>query len=123
VIFETETTSEHGTETLTATPIVTEFGSHVTEYTGKTSNGSPVTFTTNPTYSVPIGCIPKSASYQTPTGGHVTYSYIPTSHGFETVTKSTVPTKSGDITYVDTVTSNGASQKYTITEDTKLNHG
>jgi hypothetical protein len=105
VTYVTETTPLGGTTYLVETVGTTVDGGLSTYVTGTNSHGSPLTYTILPTSSPSY--VPAPSSHSTVHGGEVSYSYVRTPSGYETVTKESTPTAHGTVTYVKTPTSSG----------------
>jgi hypothetical protein len=101
----TETTPEGGVTYLAETIGTTAHGGLSTYVTGTNSHGSPITYTILPTSSPSY--VPAPSTVSTVHGGDVSYSYVRTPSGYETITKQSTPTAHGTVTYVKAPTTSG----------------
>lgn len=105
VTYVTETTPEGGVSYFVETVGTTVDGGLSTYVTGVNSHNSPITYTVLPTSSPSY--VPAPSSHSTVHGGDVSYSYVRTPSGYETITKESTPTAHGTVTYVKSPTSSG----------------
>jgi hypothetical protein len=105
ITYAVETLSNGETVSYTYETSYNSEGRAVTYVTRTESNGKTLSYTevapSSPSY------VPAPTSYVLTNGDTVSYEYVSTSNGYETITDLIVPTPHGSETYVVEVTPNG----------------